>query len=110
MATVDFLYNGKNLTIQCNNNDSMKEIVNKFLFKSSLNINSVYFLYGGNKLLDYDITFDNLANLDDKFRNKMNILVVDKPNPSFDKSTYNNNFSNNYNKQGSPPIIFETLN
>ena len=108
MANVDFSYNGANLTIQCNKYDKMGTIFQKFFIKSGLIPNSVYFIYSGNGNINRELTFEQIANRDDKNRRRMNILVV--PNTMSTTKYYShgltkNNVSHNYGK----PLIFETL-
>ena len=83
MAKVDFYYEGRNITIQCNKNDKMQYIFQQFLVKADVNINSVIFLYNGNIVTDTELTFQQLSNIDDKKRNKMNILVGKAKTDSF---------------------------
>ena len=52
----------------------MKNICQKFISKIDIDINSVYFLYGGNQL-NPELTFQQHANSLDKENNQMNILV-----------------------------------
>ena len=75
MSIVDFYFEGKNLQIQCNKYDKMNQIFQKFYSKAGVNPNSIAFLYNGDNITNKDSTFDQLANIDDKRRNKMNILV-----------------------------------
>ncbi len=79
MATIDFTYNSSVSTIQCNKNEKVKEICNRFSMKIEKNINDIFFVYDGNKLDNnsFEKEFDNIANINDKERNKMNILVYD---------------------------------
>ena len=46
MIQVKFLYKGSILPIQCNKNDNLKDIFNKFEIK--IRNNSVFYLYKGN--------------------------------------------------------------
>ena len=77
MACIEFDYNGKKTIIQCNNNEKLKDIFQKFLNKLGIAKDSVYFIYGSNTDINEELTFDNIANELDKKRNKMNILVND---------------------------------
>ena len=74
MATVLFIYNGAETKIQCNINDKMRVIVDKFIFKIKIEVNKAKFLYGGNQV-NFDLTFFEQANQIDKQRKIMNILV-----------------------------------
>ena len=78
MSRVIFEYKGIPITIQCLNEDKMKDICLKFITKMQININSVYFLYSGNILLNLDLKFREIANRFDIERNIMYILVNEK--------------------------------
>ena len=56
MAKVAFSFSGTEITIQCLKNDRMKDICNRFATKMNMNMNSLLFLYGGNKI-NYGLTF-----------------------------------------------------
>ena len=62
----------------------MKEICNKFSTKVGINENSLVIIYNGDIITNTELTFEQLANIDDKKRNKMNILVsqTNSSNPS----------------------------
>ena len=64
MAEVIFSFKGTNTIIQCNIQDKIEIIIKKFIEKSSLVLNQLLFLYGGNKIQENDdeLTFENLAN------------------------------------------------
>ena len=74
MAKVLFLFNGKELAIQCTKEDKMKYICSRFAQKVDINVNSLIFIYGGNKV-NYELTFNQLANSMDNNINQMKILV-----------------------------------
>ena len=80
MAEIIFNYKGNTTIIQCNKEDKMKEVFNKFALKTQTDKNLIYFIYGGNINLNEDLTFEELANQNDKLRNKMSIIVNDKAN------------------------------
>ena len=74
MATTIYVYNGVSTSIQCSKDQKMKYICDKYCNKINENINSLLFLYGGNKL-----------NLDKKYveytkENKITILVYKNDN------------------------------
>ena len=87
MKQVEFQYNGSITIIQCNENDKMKEICNKFVIKIGSEINSLYFIYAG-KMINYELTFNESLNDEDKEKNKMIILVnsLNDKNRKEDKS------------------------
>ena len=78
MVEVFFNYKGIDTTIiQCNINDIMKDIINKFISKRE-NINkNVFFLYNGTKINE-ELTFSQQANEIDNERKIMNVIVYDK--------------------------------
>ena len=82
MAKVVFLFNGKELAIQCTKEDKMKDICNKFAIKVDININSLLFIYGGNKI-NYELTFKQHASSMDNNINEMKILVYKSENDEF---------------------------
>ena len=75
MANVEFNYEGKEITIQCNRNDNMEKIFQQFSSKIGKKPDTLAFLYNGSAITNMNLTFDQLSNSDDKNRNKMNILV-----------------------------------
>jgi len=77
MVEVEFNYNGKKTTIQCNLNEKIKDIINKFIIKIEKNLDDLYFLYGGAQI-NGELTFEKQANSEDKKRKLMSILVNDK--------------------------------
>ena len=74
MAKVIFTYNGTEIAIQCAKNDKMNDICERFSTKVDKSMNSLLFLYGGNKI-NFELTFKQQANSIDKNNNQMNILV-----------------------------------
>ena len=51
MSSVIFSFDGNETTIQCTKDTKMKDIINKFITKSKIDINNAQFLYGGIKLI-----------------------------------------------------------
>ena len=54
----------------------MNQIFQKFTIKDNINPDSVIFLYNGITLSNKELTFNELANSDDRNRKKMNIIVI----------------------------------
>ena len=77
MAEVVFNFKGVETTIQCNINDKMKEIKNKFITKTQNEENKIYFLYNGDKINE-ELSFSQQANELDNQTKKMKILVYEK--------------------------------
>ena len=72
---IQFDYEGCPVTIQGNLKEKFKNIISKFIIKTSVNIDSIFFLYGG-KLLKEEYILSEIVSKEDKNRNKMNILVA----------------------------------
>ena len=86
MCEAIFNYQGQNYLIQCKENDLIKEIIQKFLTKTSLEKEKVYFLYSGSSLQE-KLTFEQAITKEDKASKKMNIIVssiVDENNQDDD--------------------------
>ena len=81
MCEVEFNYKGNKTIIQCRKGEKMKDMFNKFLYKNkNLDINKIFFLYSGNSNINDELSFEEVANENDKIRNKMNIIVNDIDN------------------------------
>ena len=76
MAEVEFSYKGNSYIIQSNINEKMIKICEKLTSKINKDINTIYFLYNGDKIKQ-ELTFIEQANDIDKNRKKMNIFVND---------------------------------
>ena len=79
MASVDLIFNGNTTTVQCNENETIEEILIKFGNKAQKNTSELSFLYGG-QIIDVNKTFNETANSQDKERKKITILVTDIKN------------------------------
>ena len=77
MAEAEFEYNGTKTIIQCNIEDKLSIIADKFLFKCKKNRDNVYFLYNG-QILNENVNFNEISNNEDINRKKMNIIVYDR--------------------------------
>ena len=69
MATVELIFNGTTTTIQCNENERMNKIFERFCTKVENNKEGMCFLYGG-KIVEENKTFNEVANSEDKQRKK----------------------------------------
>ena len=85
MYSVDFNYKGVNTTIQANDTDSMEKIFKNFCQKSLTDINSLYFLYGGNKVNE-KLKINEVSSNLDKESKKMHFLVFDSNSQIDEKS------------------------
>ena len=77
MSEVVFIYNGINTIIQCNLNEKIKDICKRFKDKVNLNDKNINYTYNGKLVLNEEITFEALANTEDKIRKKMSFIVFD---------------------------------
>ena len=77
MAEVIFCINNEYIPIQCQPNNILQTICNRFCSKVHINVNSYIFIYN-DKEIDYNKTFSELANEHDTKMNKINILVKEK--------------------------------
>ena len=75
-AKVIFIYYGREVIIQCLKNEKMKDICQKYVNKINKDINSLVYLYGGNQL-NFNLNFNEQANIIDKEQNIMIVLVYD---------------------------------
>ena len=74
MAKVAFQFKGSEIFIQCLKEEKMKDICKRCATKIDININSLLFIYNGNKI-NFELTFKQQTNSIDNNRNQMNILV-----------------------------------
>jgi len=66
MKNVIFDYNEKNICLQCRNDDKMKDIFEKFSYKIGEPLDSLYFLYCGNRVDENLILEEILVNNDEE--------------------------------------------
>ena len=89
MAEAIFSYNGTNTTIQCNKEEKMKDIIDKFANKTQIDIKSLGFIYGGDRLKE-ELKFKDL--ISEPNNNRINIVAFslneNKENKSLVKSKY----------------------
>ena len=81
-AKVIFTLDSIDLIIPCNQEDKMKNICQKFITKVGINMNSVFFLYGGNRI-NFELKFKEQANSIDRGNKKMRVLVYKNENDEF---------------------------
>ena len=74
MSTINFIYQGISTIIQCSEKEKMKIICDKYCHKINIDINSLIFLYGGNRL-NMDKTYEEYTK-----ENKISILVYKNEN------------------------------
>lgn len=76
MSSAVFELNGTKITIQCTNNQIMKEIIQNFGSKAEINVANYIFMYNGT-IVNKELSFENIANNVDKQRKQINILVYE---------------------------------
>ena len=77
MAHVEFIYDGHNTTIQCNENDKFEKIIQNFCTKLKKSKNQLLFLYDGQIISNHNLTFIELGNQIDKERKIISIIATD---------------------------------
>ena len=79
-ANVIFTLDGVPLSIQCTENDIMKDICQKYVNKINRNINTLVFIYGGNQL-NYNLKYKDI--IIDKESKEMKVLIYSNENDEF---------------------------
>ena len=77
MSEIEFNYEGTQIIVQCNSEEKMGEIIDRFVSKAVKKKEELYFIYSG-QMVDENKTFISQVNEIDKQRNKMSILVNNK--------------------------------
>ena len=77
MAEVIFIHGVLIINVQCNLNDKMKDIIKKLEEKVKITSGNVYYLYNGDILNNEELTFEQIANEDDKNSKKISITIID---------------------------------
>ena len=83
MAQVAFLFKGEKSLVQCNIEETMKEICQRYATKINEDVSKLCFLYSG-QTMDGNLTFQQQANDVDKKSQLMNVIVIDDDNQSDD--------------------------
>ena len=82
---VIFIYETVNTKVIGKRNDLLKDLCQTFAAQKGLEMDNLYFLYGG-EIINYELTFNQQAKEEDKKNGKMNILVY-----SYNKTIINEN-------------------
>ena len=77
MTQVEFSYNGVSTIVQCNLNEKMKDIFQKFKEKAQVGNKNIFYSYDGKTEINKELTFEEVASPEDKTKNKMNIIVLE---------------------------------
>ena len=75
MAEVTFIYNTIPTVIQCKKADAFKDIIQKFAIKAEIKLKDIHFVYDA-KIVDINLTFEQIAKESDKKSGKINVLVI----------------------------------
>ena len=89
MVEIEFIYKTNKATIQCQENEILKEIIKRYSIKIMKNVDKLFFLYNGIKINE-EYSFKELANNLDKENRKMSILVNDIESESSENNNNNN--------------------
>ena len=92
MDEVEFNYQQNKINIQSNMNDIFEEIVQKYIIKSNLDINNIYFISNG-KVINKKDKLENIMSESDK-RNKKIIILVYSINNTINIENTNIKISN----------------
>ena len=74
---IELSYDGVNTIMQCKKDEKLKDIFKNFKFKVKAENKILIYMYNGITIQNEELTFNEIANSEDKKRNKMNILVVE---------------------------------
>ena len=85
MTKIIFAFNDVETTIQCKIGEKIKDVYLRFLSEKTINYHQIYFIYNG-YIIDENSTFQEIANISDKERNTINILI--KPRNKETKQKY----------------------
>ena len=94
-AKIIFIFNGMKTIIQCNKKEKIRNIMEKYGAKIKIDKNKVYLVYNGNKVNE-ELSFEELANEEDKKMNMMNIIIYE----------INNNTTIEEKKEKSKELIY----
>ena len=95
---IKFSYYNEEYCFQCTKQEKIKEIINKFIIKCGIkDENTVYFRYQGERI-NSGRRIENIANKEDKLRNKMDIIVINKKNPNNPSEVHQEDFPGDKSK------------
>ena len=92
-ANVVFTLDEVDLTIKCTTEDKMEDICKNYSSKINKNLDSLLFLYEGNKV-DFALRFKEQANIKDTNNHEMKILVSKNENSTKNNIKENSNSGN----------------
>ena len=93
MVEVEFNYKQNKINIQSSMNDIFEEIIQKYINKTNLDINNIYFISNGRKINNKNDKLENIMSESDK-RNKKIIILVFSINSTINNENTNIKLSN----------------
>ena len=88
MISIEFIYNESKTSIKCIKDDKIKDIINKYLSETSIDKNSIIFLYSGN-IINEELQLSEMIGKDEE---GIKILVVNLKDISNYKSIIKSNY------------------
>ena len=76
MAQIEFIYKGEQVQIQCNLDEKLEDIIQKFIIKTQVKYENIILLYNGKPLTE-DKPFNIVASEQDKSQKRMKVLVTE---------------------------------
>ena len=90
MIKVIFDYKGSKIVIQSNNEDKMKDVCERYIYKIAIDISEIYFIYNGS-VVNHELKIKEHMNECDKENKIMNILVFDIDKNEINENTIKSN-------------------
>ena len=91
MSSITFIFEEFETKFPCKNTDFMEYLCNKYSNFIHKSLNDLFFSYNGNQV-NFNLSFEQIAEGNDKTNNNMTIFVITKENKEVDKN--NNEISN----------------
>ena len=78
---IEFTFDGAPIIVQCEKDKKLKDIFKSLKLKAKAEGKTLIYLYNGVTIDNDELTFNEIANPEDKTRNKMNVLVIEGDGP-----------------------------
>ena len=78
---IEFTFDGAPIIVQCEKDKKLKDIFKSLKLKAKAEGKRLIYLYNGKTIDNDELTFNEIANPEDKTRNKMNVLVIESDEP-----------------------------
>ena len=94
---IRFIYSSKDIYLKISEDEKIESILKRFAKEINKDLNSIYFLYGGEKINEdkYNFTFGNFSSEIDQEENSMSIIVYDADSLSKQSTIKNESIINN---------------